>query len=85
MTVSFCIDEAKLSINQCTQVGILLINAVISIYFYFVYKRRERRQMRTYHQVQLKLIEQIKESEGDCSHLKEAFIREFSASAVSIQ
>lgn len=55
----------------------LLPNAAIGAFYYFVYKRRIRYQRRIYNPTQLKLLEQIEKSEGDCFHLKEVIKKEF--------
>jgi hypothetical protein len=60
-----------------SQFVILLLNSVISIYTYIIYKIRIGRQRRAYNQVQLKLLEQIESNDGDCTYLKDAFSKEF--------
>jgi hypothetical protein len=66
-----------------SQVGLILINSIISLYYYIVFKRRIRRQRRIYNQGQLKLIEQIENNDVDCFHLKDAFIKNFSSPAAT--
>lgn len=55
----------------------LLPNAIVGLFKYFVYKRRMQFQRRVYNQTQLDLLKQIENSDADCSHLKDAIIKEF--------
>jgi hypothetical protein len=59
------------------QEGVLLINSIVSIYYYLVYKKRIWRQRGFYNREQLILIEQVEKSDGDCSHLRSAFAKAF--------
>jgi hypothetical protein len=55
----------------------LLPNAIVGLYKYFVYRRRTRLQAGIYNQKQLGLLKQLQESDVDLSRLRDEITKEF--------
>jgi hypothetical protein len=56
---------------------LLLPNAILGLYKYFVYRKRMRFQQRTYNQSQMNLLRQLQDGSADFSRLRDDFTKEF--------